>query len=198
MRVAKQVIPKKLRRKLKDLFIRWRRRRAINYAKHRYNLHRQDYYGHQVAKLTSDDSQLVSIVIPCYNTPPRYFEPLLASIFNQGYYNWELVLVDASDNKKAGDYLRQRSKADARIKYLKVDNHGIAANTNQGLAAATGRYIAFADHDDTLDPDALAELMEMFIRNPALSLVYSDEDKLSEDGERFFEPHLETSITSIT
>ena len=42
-----------------------------------------------------------------------------------------------------------------RIVYKKVENKGIAANTNAAETLATGEYLALADHDDVLAPHAL-------------------------------------------
>ena len=42
----------------------------------------------------------VSIIVPLYNTPPKFFDEMLQSVVKQTYTNWELVLVDASDADK--------------------------------------------------------------------------------------------------
>lgn len=176
-------------RKLRQTISRLRSRRAYTFAKNRYNENRQNYYKYAVTKTAGNQDRKISIIVPCYNTPAKYFEPLLASVFDQGYENWELVIADGSDSATAADYLKSKSQADNRITYLKIQNEGIAENTNKGIAAATGELIAFLDHDDTLDPDALAEAAAVFSKQPAVDLVYSDEDKVSDDGGAYFEPH---------
>lgn len=136
---------------------------------------------------------LISLVVPFYNTPKRYAEDCLASIIGQSYKNWQLCLVDGSTDKAVSDYLLAASKQDARITYLKVgQNLGIVGNTNHGLAAAKGEFVAFMDHDDRLAPQALAEVVRVLADNPEADLIYSDEDKLSDDGKQrllpFFKP----------
>ena len=37
---------------------------------------------------------LISIVVPCYNTPEKYIKPLIESVIQQRYPNWELVLIN--------------------------------------------------------------------------------------------------------
>ncbi|HVC36216.1 MAG TPA: glycosyltransferase [Candidatus Dormibacteraeota bacterium] len=172
-----------------------KRRRAINFASTSYNAIRAHYYQHFEAKQVEDQTKKVSIVVPCYNTPPKYLEPLLASVFAQTYDNWELVLVDGSDDQKRASYIAEKASHDKRISYFKIQNEGIAGNTNHGLDKATGDLIAFLDHDDTLDPNALAETVEMFLSDDSLGLVYSDEDKLSEDGLRYFQPHFKPDFS---
>jgi len=183
------------RNKLAYFIDRVRNRRAVSYARNRYNSARQTYYAHSVAPDQIHQTPLVSIVVPCFNTPQKYFEPLLASIFSQVYQNWELVLADASNQAESTDYLAEKANADTRIKYIKVTNKGIAINTNAAIQHASGDYIAFLDHDDTLDPDALSDSMEFFDKNPSYDLVYSDEDKLSDDGEYYFQPHFKPDFS---
>ena len=70
--------------------------------------------------------------------------------------------------------------ADHRITALALEqNGGISAATNGALAAATGEFIVLMDHDDLLEPDALAELAAA-AREPEVDIVYTDEDKLDE------------------
>lgn len=162
--------------------------RRIEYNKNKYYIQRAEYYNVQ-KRYSLRFGPVVSIVVPAYNTPTLYLEPLLDSIFAQGYENWELILVDASDNEMCSTGIQKRAQSDSRITYIKCENKGIAVNTNVGIKKARGEFIAFLDHDDTLDPDALARTMQLFIDKPNLDLVYTDEDKISDNGDRYFEPH---------
>ena len=65
----------------------------------------------------------------------------------------------------------------------------ISENTNAGIEAATGDYIAFADHDDELTPHALFQCVKALNENRDIRILYSDEDKMSMDGHKFFQPH---------
>ena len=57
---------------------------------------------------------------------------------------------------------------------------------------ATGDFVAFLDHDDVLAPDALLAVADALTRHLHARLLYSDEDKLDENGERA-EPHFKSS-----
>lgn len=60
------------------------------------------------------------------------------------------------DRTRTWELVQERARTDSRIRYRKLDsNEGIAGNTNQGFALATGDYIALLDHDDILHPCAL-------------------------------------------
>ena len=117
----------------------------------------------------------ISIVVPLYNTPQQFLVELLDSVQNQTYRNWELCLVDAGQDETVGQTVQQRAAADARIRYQKLEkNEGIAGNTNQGFALATGEYIALLDHDDILHPCALWYVAKAIAEQGA-DFVYTDE-----------------------
>jgi GT2 family glycosyltransferase len=50
---------------------------------------------------------------------------------------------------------------------------------------ATGEFIALLDHDDELAPHALSENVQVINHLPDVDMIYSDEDKISETGDRF-------------
>ena len=100
---------------------------------------------------------VISILTPLYNTPQHYLERFLASVQGQTCGAWQLCLADASDESHAyvGQTVRRLAGADPRIRYVKIENGGIAANTNRAAALAEGEYLALADHDDELAPHAV-------------------------------------------
>ena len=59
---------------------------------------------------------------------------------------------------------------------------------NAALESAKGEFVALLDHDDMLSPDALFQVVKALQTRPDAGLLYSDEDKINEAGERF-EPH---------
>ncbi len=147
--------------------------------------------GYNKASLKS--TPLISIVVPCYNTPLKYLEPLVRSVISQKYEKWELILSDGSVDPTKSRAIRKMSDQDERIKYVKLaENKGIVGNTNEGLKKATGEFIGFLDHDDILSEHALIEVILALNKNPDTDLFYSDEDKLSDDGRTrllpFFKP----------
>jgi glycosyltransferase involved in cell wall biosynthesis len=132
---------------------------------------------------------LISIVVPCYNTPVKYIEPLIDSVIQQTYKKWELCLIDGSTNEIASAKIKSLAERDDRIAYIKLEkNFGIAGNTNEGLKRAKGSFVAFLDHDDTISPYALAEVIKVINEHPNSDLIYSDEDKLSDDGKQRMQP----------
>ena len=124
----------------------------------------------------------VSIVVPVFNTPAKFFREMLQSVQKQTYRRWQLVLVDASDetHPAASELARTAARQDSRVVYRKIENGGIAANTTAGFALATGEYLTLLDHDDVLYPNALFECVQT-IQNTGADFVYSDEIVLSEN-----------------
>ncbi|MCI8273616.1 MAG: glycosyltransferase [Clostridia bacterium] len=133
----------------------------------------------------------ISIVVPVYNTPKKFFEELVKSLQEQTYSNWELCLGDGSPEKI--EYMQEFVEKDSRIKYKYIgENKGISGNTNEALTLATGDYIGLLDHDDLLPAFSLYEVAKAINENPDVEFIYSDEDKLEKaDGIRygvFFKP----------
>ena len=139
---------------------------------------------------------LLSIVIPAYRTPEKYLREMLDSVRRQSYQNWELCLSDGSgEDSPITEILKEYTKKDSRIqvKNNKKQLH-ISDNTNVALDMATGDYIAFMDHDDLLTPDALYECVAELNEYPDTELIYTDEDKITMDGEEYFFPHFKSDF----
>ncbi len=131
------------------------------------------------------EAPLISVVVPAYETKEKYFVELIDCMLKQTYENWELVIVDASADKKLASLVLD----DPRIKYIPLaGNRGISNNTNEALKHATGDYIGLLDHDDVLTNDCLFHVAKAIIKNSP-AFLYSDEDKTDEDLRNFFEPN---------
>ena len=114
----------------------------------------------------------ISIVIPLYKTQEKYLRQLVETIKEQTYPNWELCLSDGSGaNSPIAGLLESLVASDERIKVVSHEESlQISENTNAAIEIATGDYIAFADHDDELTPNALFECVN--ILHYYLSIVF--------------------------
>jgi GT2 family glycosyltransferase len=126
----------------------------------------------------------ISILTPVFDTPVPWLREAVESVLAQVYKNWELLLID--DGSTADDLLRALPKlaaSDRRIRLVRLESHqGISAALNRGLDLANGEWVTFLDHDDLLEPDALFQNVRLLQENPGLDLIYSDEDKLTDQG----------------
>ena len=129
---------------------------------------------------------LFSILVPTYNTPLHFLRACLESVRLQHYRHWELCIVDdGSSDRAVPDYLRQFASSDPRVRLqLLSANGGIARASNAALSMAAGQYVVMLDHDDLLRPHALLEFARYLEATPETDALYSDEDKLSPEGNR--------------
>lgn len=132
-------------------------------------------------------SPKVSVVMPTYNANLVWLGEAIQSVKDQLYPNWELCIADdASTDPAVRPFLEKLAAEDARIKLVFRSTNGhISAATNSALDAATGDWITFLDHDDLLPPHALFYMVRSIAANPDARMLYSDEDKLDEQGRRY-------------
>lgn len=128
---------------------------------------------------------LFSVITPVYNTPAKEFREMVQSVIDQSFTDWELILVN--DNSPASHVVAELSWAtetDDRVRVIhRATNGGISAASNDAVDAAQGTFLVLLDHDDTLTPDALELIAEAIHAQPEADYLYSDEDKISLDGE---------------
>ncbi len=145
-------------------------------------LHRES--GRLVSELNK--RPLISVVMPVHDTPPAFLLNAVESVRTQWYENWELCICDDAssqlDTVAALDSLRS---LDRRVKFVRRDTSGhIVHATNQAIASAEGEYLVFLDHDDQLAAHALMRLAQTINEGNPPDVIYSDEDKLDEEGRR--------------
>lgn len=126
----------------------------------------------------------VSVIVPCYRSNTRFLEAAVRSVLRQSYGNWELLLLDASPEEGSVAEIAAAAR-DGRVRYIRLgSNAGIAGNTNEGIRRARGDYVAFLDHDDILEPDALFWYVKSIEEtDPSPQLLYCDEDSFRKEGD---------------
>jgi len=149
----------------------------------------------QLEALRNDSSNiknapLISVVLPVYNVPERFLIQAIESVRCQVYVNWELCIADdASTLPHVKRVIEQYVKNDPRIKAVfRPKNGHISEASNSALEIASGEFTSFLDHDDELAPHALYCIAKQISDHPAVEIIYSDEDKIDENGCRFA-PH---------
>lgn len=130
---------------------------------------------------------LFSIIIPVYNVERKYLIACLDSILNQSYQKFEVCIADdASTNQETLQTLKEYEIKDKRIRicYRKENGH-ISNASNSALAMVQGEFVAMMDNDDVLRPNALYEMAYALNQDQKLDFIYSDEDKLDMNENRF-------------
>jgi len=151
---------------------------------------RRERRAHRQAALEEVDAlarrPLISIVMPTYETEPRYLRAAIDSVRAQGYPHWELCIADdGSRSPGVRSEIERYLKRDRRIRATFLpENRGISAASNAALELCRGEFVAFCDHDDELLPEALLVVATALAADPEIDVVYSDSDKLTPRGRR--------------
>ncbi|SFP38044.1 Glycosyltransferase, GT2 family [Butyrivibrio proteoclasticus] len=140
-----------------------------------------------------DNTPSFSIVVPVYNTEDSQLRGAIDSVLSQTYGNYELILVDdCSTWENVVPTLKEYENDEHVTVIYRQTNGHISTATNDGIAVAKGDFLVFMDCDDLLAANALYEIAKKLNENPNLDFIYTDEDKITEDGKirhmPFFKP----------
>ena len=117
-------------------------------------------------------NELVSIIMPSYNTA-NYIGDSIASVLNQTYKNWELIIVDDCSSDDTDEVLA-KYLYDERIRYFKNEtNSGAAVSRNRALREARGKWIAFLDSDDLWLPEKIEKQVK-FMKDNGYAFTFTD------------------------
>ena len=141
----------------------------------------------QIQQAALNVHPLVSIVMPVFNPQPNDLQRAIESVQSQIYENWELCICDdASTECSTKEILESFAGVDARVRLaFHSKNKHISEATNSAINLARGKYVAFLDQDDELRPHSLLRVVQMFDSHRNLRMLYSDEDKITQQGVRF-------------
>lgn len=126
-------------------------------------------------------SPLFSILIANYNNA-RFFGDFFPNIINQTYPNIEVIFIDDGSTDNSLEEVKKYADQDPRIKVYKNDkNMGSEYTKQRNIALSSGEYFAFADPDDITETTAVEKVMQQFLSNPELSMVYTNFYLTNED-----------------
>lgn len=101
----------------------------------------------------------ISIIVPVYNAG-AYLKDSVASVLNQTFRDFELILVNDGSTDESLAVLKALKETDARIKVLSQENKGVTAARKLGWVNSVGEYITFLDADDAFYPNSLELLIK--------------------------------------
>lgn len=114
-----------------------------------------------------NNSPLVSVIMPCYNSVD-FIKESIEAIINQVYTVWELIIVDDKSNDRTCELINKYLLIDKRIKLIKLEvNSGAATARNMGLKEAKGRFISFCDSDDVWSQNKLVSQVHFMLDRKA-------------------------------
>ncbi|MEM6829072.1 MAG: glycosyltransferase family 2 protein [Bacteroidota bacterium] len=117
-----------------------------------------------------NNDPLVSVVLPFLNAQFTLSRSV-ASILNQSYRHFELILVDNGSTDSGALMARGFAKKDARVTLLTENQKGVVFAANEGIRHAKGKYIARMDADDFSHPDRLKQQVQFLENHPDTEVV---------------------------
>lgn len=114
---------------------------------------------------------LISIVVPVYNAE-KFIKDTVASVVNQTYPNWELLLVNDGSTDNSGKLIENLAEGDSRIRTFHLEGGGAAKARNAGTKNANGRFLAFLDADDLWEKDKLEKELQ-FLQKKDAAFVFT-------------------------
>ena len=121
-----------------------------------------------------------SVIVPVYNRR-SLLKPVIDSILQQTYRDFELVIVDDGSTDNTGEFITSEYN-DQRIKYFFKVNEERGAARNFGIQKANGNYAVFLDSDDLMKTYYLATLAEVIKEHPDYGFIAAKYNFLYPDG----------------
>lgn len=116
---------------------------------------------------------LVSVVVPNYNYA-RYLEARIASVLNQTFTDFEVILLDDASTDGSAELLH-RYAADSRVSHVVVNETNTGSPFTQwmkGIRLARGKYVWIAEADDLAEPDFLETCVAQAEQHEDVSVCY--------------------------
>jgi len=125
---------------------------------------------------------VISLFMPITSPNKQWLHQAIATVQKQIYPHWELwLLPSTANNATLSDYVAH----DSRIKIVNQTAENLASHLNAVLVEATGEFIAVIGAEDELAVNALFQVVEFCNQSRVYDLIYTDEDKLNAQGQRY-------------
>lgn len=133
----------------------------------------------------SNNTVLVSIIIPAYNTG-EYIHRAIESSLRQTHENIEVIVVDDGSKDNTLEVAQSYAEKDSRVRVFHKENGGVSSARNLGIREARGEYIVFLDSDDWLEDNAIEYLLDMQMKYPDKLIVGAIYNVIYDEGQKIF------------
>ena len=131
----------------------------------------------------------ISLILPINQLATPFLHTEIQSILEQTYPHWDLWIIASPDNIRQLNNALPQSTGDDRFHFIALENdHSFTSATNNAITQSKAEFIGFLEQNDRLAPFALAEIMQTLADHPLTDLLYTDEDHLSPNGNKRFNP----------
>lgn len=115
----------------------------------------------------------ISILVPVYNVE-KYLRQCLDSVINQTLQDIEIIIINDGSTDSSPQIIKEYMKKDKRIRLIDKKNSGYGHSMNQGLKAATGKYVGIVESDDFVEPEMFEKLYETAVKHKNIDVVKSN------------------------
>lgn len=116
---------------------------------------------------------LVSVIVTCYNYA-HFLPDALDSVSNQSCANWECIIVDDESTDNTPEVANSYVSKDARFRYVRQKNTGLAGARNAGMQLAKGEFFQFLDADDKIAVRKLEQQVAYLETHQDTDIVYGN------------------------
>ncbi len=124
---------------------------------------------------------LVSIYVPAYNCE-KTIKRCVDSALNQTVTDLEVCICDDGSTDNTLQVLKESYGNHPRVRFVSTINGGIGAASNNAVQLCRGFYIGQLDSDDYLEPDAVENCLEVFLKDRSLACVYTGNRNVDPEG----------------
>ena len=130
--------------------------------------------------MESENCKKVSIIVPIYKVE-KVLTRCLDSLCRQSLRDIEIILIDDASPDRCGEICEQYAMEDERIRvFHHLENKGVSAARNTGIAHASADYLMFVDGDDWVHEDFCKLPYECAVQKQA-DLVMFDCKRINHD-----------------
>jgi len=114
----------------------------------------------------------VSVIIPTYERPIS-LKSAIDSVLSSTYSNFDLTIVDQSENDETKNLVNEYARYDNRIKYLRSEK-GKARAVNKGIGNSDGEIIALTDDDCKAFPNWIENIVSVFEKYRNADIIFGN------------------------
>jgi glycosyltransferase involved in cell wall biosynthesis len=130
-----------------------------------------------------DQAPRVSILLPCLNAR-QFLQPRIDSLVNQTFGDWEAIVLDSHSTDGSWEFFQSIASADSRFRVYQVPQDGLYAALNRGMELARGEFLHIATCDDTMAPEFLAEMLNVYTQCPEAGIAVCDLLFIDRNGDK--------------
>jgi len=123
----------------------------------------------------------VSILVPCLNAR-TFLKERTDSILVQSCSDWEAIVLDSHSTDGSWELFQSIASVDPRFRLYQIPREGVYAALNRGIELATGEFLHVATCDDTMVPEFLSDMLELFTQCPEAGIAACDVSLINRNG----------------